>query len=137
MDIEQTLDNDSLNLEKLDLIFKNAGIQTFKEERRLIINHEDTVSSLYFIKDIISIFTSYKIKDDADLSNIHQKLLDLNGTNTFTSARVSDNGTHVIVLMTYLTTAGVFIPHFILTVNGYFAFQKLNFKRVDCSDFLE
>lgn len=131
------VENNDLNLDVILSIIKNAGIAAEHGNERLLIENNGITSNLFFKSDVINVYTTYNFKEGVILSELKDKLIELNGNHSFTKTTINEKTNKLVVSMNYLTTTGVFIPHFILTLNGFFAFQRIGFQRVDFSDFLE
>lgn len=133
----QILSNADINQESLEEVFENAGYKVEKQDERLVITHEGTVASVYFRADVLSIFTSYRVKPGVDISEFKDKILELNSAHSISNSTLNQSRNALVITMSYLTSVGIYIPHFIFTINAYFAFQKINFKKIDCSEFIE
>ncbi|AOP82307.1 hypothetical protein ACJP8O_002478 [Enterobacter hormaechei] len=137
MSNDQILSNADITIKRLEEIFANAGFKTESFENRIVINHEGTVASVYLRSDVISIFTSFQVKPEVNIDDFKDKILELNSAHSLSNSSLNEAKNKLVISMTYLTSVGVYIPHFIFTINGYFAFQTINFKRIDCSEFIE
>lgn len=130
------LENKDINLNSLRHVFDNAGLKTDIIDDDLVIQRENIKSIVYIRADLVSIASRFRLKPDLDNGIIESKLVELNhGTYPARYFTSEDNKT-LIVSITYFTSVGVYIPHFILTINAYYGFIPLDFKRVDCSDIL-
>lgn len=137
MNTEQIIYPNDINYDFLLKTFQNAGMQAEYNNERIILTNSNTKATVRINSEVITFFSYYKIKKDVEYTQLTEMVYTLNKPSAFNISSITKNNERLSISMAYLTKAGVFIPHFIHTVYGFFAFQRISLKNNDFSDILE
>ncbi|MFZ5271580.1 hypothetical protein [Enterobacter asburiae] len=137
MSTEQIIQPANIDYDFLMRTLQNAGMQAELKNERIILTNGKTKATVRILTDVITFFSYYKIKPDVERQKLLEMIYGLNQPSSFNISSITKNQERLSISMAYLTSSGVFIPHFIHTINGFFAFQRISLKKNNLSDILE
>lgn len=137
MDEYQYIPKEKISVGVFSTIMQNSGFEVKQNsEHSIDVIRGGITSVLYMHSEVIVIVTPYRIKKDVDIDKLKAKIAQLNDNFSFCTASITDNLDHLMIRTAYLTAAGIYIPHFSLTISGFLSLQRVIFSKVDLTEFI-